>query len=97
MVAKDKRGAQCEEVKGRDIGTLVSTLEHLQPNSGPPTTTMRCSGSWRDSHLPLGVIREVWTTTPSTFTTSAVQLLSWSYPLQTFRKSSMSIITIQPG
>ena len=45
MVAEDRRSAQCEEVKGRDIRTSVSALEHLQPNSGPPTTTMRCSGS----------------------------------------------------
>ena len=45
MVAEDRRGAQCEEVKGCDIGTSVSVLECLQPNSGPPTTLMRCSGS----------------------------------------------------
>jgi len=45
MVAEDRKGAQCEEVKGRDVGTSMSALERVQPNSGPPTTVMRCSGS----------------------------------------------------
>jgi len=45
MVVEDRRGAQREEVKGRDIRTSVSILKCLQPNSGPPTTVMKCSGS----------------------------------------------------
>lgn len=37
-------GAQCEEVKGCDVGTSTSLSEPPQPNFSPPTTAMWCSG-----------------------------------------------------